>query len=308
MFESLDPLERTVDRRLPLLIYSTFAVVSLLFLILEARGHGFSQPFWPAVLAAVFLLSLTWLVTTLRSTVPLTYREARLRYIILLVPMFVFGHMDTLAPNSKTDADAARILQAAYDGDLEQTRLLLRHNPNLVFAKNREGFTALHYAARHGYVEIANLLLAERADVNARAGKGDTPLHYAAWYGHKETVQLLLSNKAEVDVRNGIGDTPLYDAAANGQIEEVGMLLAAKADVNARTPRGCTALSVAASDGREDVVRLLIDNGANVNDADINGRTALYWARTRGHEGIEDLLRQHGGLELPRANPESPSR
>jgi len=306
MFESIDPYERTVHRRGPLLMYSTWAVVGLFFLILEVRRHGFSQPFWPVVLAAVFLLSLTWLVTTLRSTVLPTYREVRVRYIILLLPLFIFGHMDTLSPSLQTAADVARILRAAYDGDLEQTRLLLRHNPNLVFAKNKEGFTALHYAARHGYVEIAKLLLAEKADVNAKASKGATPLQYAVWYGHTETVQLLLSSNADTEVRGEIGGTPLYDAAANGQIEEVRMLLAAKADVNARTLRGDDALSVAASNGFEDVVRLLIDNGANVNDANIHGCTALYWARTEGHERIEELLRQHGGLE-PCAKPESPS-
>jgi ankyrin repeat protein len=308
MFESLDPLERTVDRRLPLLIYSTFAVVSLLFLILEVRRHGFSQPFWPVVLAAVFLLSLTWLVTTLRSTVALTYREVHVRYIILALPIFVFAHMDTLVPNSRIYADPTEILRAAGNGDLQETRLLLKHNPNLVFTKNSEGFTALHYAAFHGYTEVAKLLLAEKADVNAKTSRGGTPLQYAVWYGHEETVQLLLSSNADVDVRGEIGGTPLYDAAAKGQIEQVRMLLAAKADVNARTLRGYTALSVAASDGREDVARLLIDNGANVNDKDMNGCTALYWARIRGHERVEDLLRQHGGLELPRANPESSSR
>jgi ankyrin repeat protein len=288
-------------------MYSTWAVVGLLFLILEVRKHGFSQPFWLVVLAAVFLLSSTWLVTTLRLTVLPTWREVRVRHIILLLPMFIFGHTDTIVPNSKIYADPTEILRAAGNGDLERTRLLLRRNPSLVFTKNSEGFTALHYAAFHGYLEIARLLLAETADVNAKTGKGATPLHYAVWYGHKETVQLLLSKQADVDVRDGIGRTPLYDAAAIGQIEEVGMLLAAKADVNARTLRGDTALSVAASDGYEDVARLLIDNGANVNDADINGCTALYWARIRRHERIEDLLRQHGGLE-PCSKPESPSR
>jgi ankyrin repeat protein len=304
MFETIgDPLDRTVNRRWPLLEYSMCAVAGLFFLILEVRRHGFSQPFWLVVLAAQVFLSLTCLVTTLRSAIPPTYREVNFRYIILVLPIFVFAHMDMFVrPDS-----VAEIFRAADNGDLETTQLLLKHNPNLVFAKSREGFTALHYAARHGYVEIAKLLLAERADVNAKAGKGDTPLHYAVWYGHKETVQLLLSNKADVDVRDGIGRTPLYDAAANGQIEEVEILLAAKADVNARTLRGDTALSVAASDGREDIARLLIDNGANVNDADINGCTALYWARTRGHERIEELLRQHGGLE-PCAKPESLSR
>jgi ankyrin repeat protein len=204
----------------------------------------------------------------------------------------------------KTNADVTEILRAAGNGDLAKTRLLLNHNPNLVFSKNSEGFTALHYAASYGYTEIAELLLAKDADVNAKTSKGDAPLHYAASYGHKDIVELLLSNKAKVDVRDGTGCTPLYDAATSGQIEEVRMLLTAKADVNAGTLRGYTPLSGAASHGREEIVRLLIDSGANVNAADFDGGAPLYWARIRGYDRIQDLLRQHGALELPHAKPE----
>jgi ankyrin repeat protein len=307
MFETLDaPLDKTVDRRWPLLTYSLYAIGGLLILILEVRKHGFSEPYRLVVPAAMFLLSFTWLVATLGSEVPPTRRQVRFRSITLLFLMMTVDYIGTMFP--RIGADPNEILRAAYDGDLEKTRLLLKHNPNLVFVKSKEGFTALHYAASHGYVEIAKLLLAKGADVNATISEGDAPLHRAVWYGHKETAQLLLSNKADVDIRDGIGRTPLYDAAAAGQIEEVRILLAAKADVNARTSRGYTPLSVAASDGHEDIVRLLIDNGVNVNYTDINGHTPLYWARTKKHERVEDLLLRHGALELPCENSEASSR
>jgi len=303
MFETLDsPLDRTVSRRSALLAYGIYVVVSLLLLILDWRMYGFSQPFQLAVPAAILLLSWTLLVTTLGSEVPLTIRKVRVFHIIILLLVFADQRIETMFP--RIDADPNEILRAAYGGDLEKTRRLLKHNPSRVFVKDKEGFTALHYAASHGHVEIAKLLLANGADVNAMTDKAATPLQYAVWYGGKETVQLLLSNKADTEVQGEIGGTPLYDAAAHGQIEEVGMLLAAKADVNARTLQGYTALSVAASNGHEDVVRLLIDNGASVNAANLNGCTALYWARTKGHKRIADLLRQHGALE-PCANPAS---
>lgn len=66
------------------------------------------------------------------------------------------------SPNhfSRIDSDPSEILRAAYNGDLDKTRHLLKQNPNLVFVKDKEGFTALHSAASHGHVEIAKLLLA----------------------------------------------------------------------------------------------------------------------------------------------------
>jgi hypothetical protein len=85
MFETLDPQEQTVARRWPLLMYSTYAVGGLVFSILGVRRHGFSQPFRLVVGAAMFLLSLTWLVTTVRSTVPATNRNFGVRNIILIL-------------------------------------------------------------------------------------------------------------------------------------------------------------------------------------------------------------------------------
>jgi len=214
--------------------------------------------------------------------------------------------MGLLSTCHKVDPGVTEILRAAGNGDLATTRRSLDHNPSLASSKDEEGFTALHYAASYGYLEIAELLLAKNANVNAQTGKGLTPLHYAASRGHKEMLDLLLSQGAKVDARDGVGCTPLYDAATSGHIEQVRELLTAKADVNAATLRGYTPLSGAASHGREEIVRLLIENRANVNAADLDGGTPLYWARTRGYDRIQDLLRQHGGLELPNSKPEWP--
>ena len=85
MFETLDPAEQSVPRRWPLLMYSTYAVGGLVFLIFGVRKHGFSQPFRLAIGTAMFFLSLTWLVTTLRSTSPITNRNFGVRNMILIL-------------------------------------------------------------------------------------------------------------------------------------------------------------------------------------------------------------------------------
>jgi hypothetical protein len=91
MFETLeDAFEKSkqpLDRGWPILMYSAHAVFSSIALILEGQ-HGFSQGharllFSLVAWAVMFLLSLTWLVTSLRSSVPMTRRDYMVRFMTL---------------------------------------------------------------------------------------------------------------------------------------------------------------------------------------------------------------------------------
>ncbi len=64
-------------------------------------------------------------------------------------------------------------------------------------------------AARTGNIEAVKQHLAAGADVNAKR-YGWTPLHYAVYYGHKEIAELLIAKSADVNARTkSDGDTPL---------------------------------------------------------------------------------------------------
>ena len=58
-------------------------------------------------------------------------------------------------------------------------------------AKHEDGWTPLHWAAHKGHREIAELLIANGAEVNAKDNNGWTPLHLAVDGGHTETADLL---------------------------------------------------------------------------------------------------------------------
>ena len=79
----------------------------------------------------------------------------------------------------------------------------------------------------------------------------------------KEVAELLLANKAEVDAKDSDGATPLQYAAAGGCKDLVELLLVNKADVNAKAKDGRTPLDVAAAMDHKDVVELLRQHGGH---------------------------------------------
>lgn len=68
------------------------------------------------------------------------------------------------------------------------------------------------------------MLLASKAEVNAKNDHGATPLHLAAAYGHKSVAELLLANKAEVNASDGNGLTPLHWASTRGHTDVAELL------------------------------------------------------------------------------------
>src|SRR2546428_711052 len=75
------------------------------------------------------------------------------------------------------------IFNAAAKGDMHRITFLLNRNPGLVFDVDNRGWTPLHWAAERGHSQLVELLLANKADINARTNRGDTPLHLASEKG-----------------------------------------------------------------------------------------------------------------------------
>lgn len=67
--------------------------------------------------------------------------------------------------------------------------------------------TPLHWAAAKGNEDVAELLIGQGADVNAKDEKGRTPLHYI---DDKDTAELLIAKGADVSAKGKYGNTPLH--------------------------------------------------------------------------------------------------
>ena len=157
------------------------------------------------------------------------------------------------------------VFTAAAVGNAELVLNEIGRDPALIAAHSSDGWTPLHLAAFFGHKELALRLIERGAEVDARSTNAmkNTPLHAATAGRKTELVNLLLDEKADVNARQEGGWTALHAAAQNGDRDIVEMLVAHGADLKARADNNQNALDLALQKGRQDVSALLDELGAN---------------------------------------------
>jgi ankyrin repeat protein len=191
--------------------------------------------------------------------------------------------------------------------------LMAGADPNVTLTS---GETPLMTAARAGRVQAVKLLIAHRANVNAKEQlRGQTALMWAAAQQHPDIVQTLLEVGADFNARSisrrqlvntagnadysGVieveqgGYTPLLFAARRGDIASARLLLAAGANINDAAPSGTSVLVIAAHSGHTALADFLLDKGADPNAA-AAGYSALHIAVHRGDSALVRSLLTHG--------------
>jgi WD40 repeat protein len=152
---------------------------------------------------------------------------------------------------------------ACLAGNTEEVMSMLKQDGHLVHTRDRED-TPLHCATTE---EVARLLIAWNADVNARGWMGQTPLHVAAAQGRLALVHLLIQHGADVNAQaSHNGFTPLHEAIWQARSVER---------------------------ENEDIIRLLLENGANVYARDLQGRTPFHIAK--GKPQLLAILSEYRG-------------
>jgi ankyrin repeat protein len=138
-------------------------------------------------------------------------------------------------------------------------------------------------------------LLAEGVDANVRSPDNTTALHWAAYHDDVELAQRLLAAGADANAVNDYGAFPLAEAAAVGNAAMISLLLDAGAKVETANADGQTALMIVARTNKVDAARRLIEAGADVNRAEQwRGQTPLMWAAAQGQPGMIRLMLEHG--------------
>ena len=159
--------------------------------------------------------------------------------------------------------------------------------------KDSWGKAPLLWAAKHGQSDIAELLLNNGADINARGGFYGNALQVASSGGHETVVKLLLDRGAKLNMQDESCNM-LQTAAATGHELIVKALLSKFVNVNAQGGFYGNALQAASAEGHELLVQLLLDNGADVNAEGGFYGNSVQAASARGYKSILKLLLDRG--------------
>jgi len=185
---------------------------------------------------------------------------------------------------------------------------LLNHGAD-VDVRNRRGGTPLHdftFSSTCTASSIEKFYL-KGANLNAQDGDGWTPVHWAVRHGNIEIIDKLVQHGADLELQSNMGMTSLTYALIRHQFRTFKYLLEFGCDYNVRTQSGSTMLHLSARDGDIDTLRYLEQRGLRgikQDDRDGDGLTALEYAERR-RDGVYEWADLVNHEATPDAEPQT---
>jgi len=172
-------------------------------------------------------------------------------------------------------AQTAHLWKLMADNNVTEVRKLFSQNKVGDLTIRYHGHTPLLWAARHGYLDIAEQCIKRGVPVDAADNEGITPLLRAVQYGKIKMVQLLLAQGADINIQDHDGLTPLMWAIYHGYEALAKWFIDNGADLHLKNVCGMTALAMAVEFEKYTIAQLLISHGADLAELTPEMRKAL---------------------------------
>lgn len=184
------------------------------------------------------------------------------------------------------------LVMSAHQGDLPAVQRLLASGINL---HQQTMGSPLMAAADNDQAAMVTFLLKRGARINDRSNRnGMTALHFAARKARLNTMKVLLRAGAKLEIADNDDYTPLWSAACSDNIEAIKLLLASGAKLQRLDKNGNNIVAAAAGNGANAAIQYLVQKGLNPRHANRYGRTALFDAIERQQPETVRLLLSYG--------------
>lgn len=150
------------------------------------------------------------------------------------------------------------VFDAARTGNLNRMEELVKLKPDTIHTKNAAGFNPLIIAGYRNQLAVVKFLLDHGVDVNVESPEGPAILG-GCYKGNLELTQLLITYKANVNAVNVHGTSALMYAALSKNIDLVKLLLKHGANKNLVEKSGKNALQYAQMSDSKEIIALLKD-------------------------------------------------
>lgn len=199
------------------------------------------------------------------------------------------------------------VITAYWGLTSETVNLLLNQGASVSATNSRWAKPALTWTAEIGTVEMLRVLIGHGADVDHQDRQGSSALHYAAANARSETVALLLGADANPNLTDMFGSSPLvklamgrpfylagksWNPSPKDREEAAASLLAAGCDSSRRDIRGNLTAHYAAENGHLGVLEAIERAGGDMGLGSGSGKTTLMWAKENGHMEAVKYLRK----------------
>ncbi|KAK8398591.1 hypothetical protein O3P69_004023 [Scylla paramamosain] len=194
------------------------------------------------------------------------------------------------------------LMLAAKGGHHKCCVKLVNSNIN---AQDREGNTALFYAAAGGFENTVAELLKCGADPNIANKKGNSPILEAAGKRRVNCLQRLIEKNASVAIINKQGKTVLHQAAQKNAQECLLLLLdipEARKHLDSKDTEDCTPLHTAIKQEAVECANYLLEQGASPTKVCKGGMTPLHLAADKGYTSVCEKLLANSLVHVSQEN------
>jgi ankyrin repeat protein len=205
-----------------------------------------------------------------------------------LVALLLLASVSVTEAVTKQELDRA-LLAAAKSGNVKVAEKLLKQgaDPNARVPGTWVNYTPFLQAVSENRFELTKLLLAHGADPYLEDENHDPALIFAAKPSHEKILRLLLEHGVPIDSKNSEGQTAaarlVQTADSSASLE---LLLLFGADPNQKTSSGRRLLHEAVPIRNIEAMRVLLRAGADVNGRDAEGKTPLIFAADYSYENL----------------------